>query len=158
MSFLTALKPYLWAATLVALIMSYAIGHHHGTVSAETKNELVVAQLNKQAREDELAHAESLNVLATQLQKVNKDAELQIADLRTQFRAGTRSLYLPAICPVQAPAGDALATGAGNEARAKLDPETAESLISITEDGDKAIRQLNAVIDAYNALRIKQAD
>jgi prophage endopeptidase len=38
------------------------------------------------------------------------------------------------------------------QTNAELDREVAKSLVAITDDGDKAIRQLNACIDAYNTV------
>lgn len=153
MSFLTGLKPYLWVACIVAIIASYGLGHHKGYTLAALEQQAVIGQLNEKAREDERAHTEAINQMATQLTKANHDADIQTSRLRSQLRAGTRSLFLPAACPVQAGASAATPTGDRNEARAELDGATADALVSIAEDGDKAIRQLNSCIDAYNALR-----
>lgn len=40
--------------------------------------------------------------------------------------------------------------GASEKAQCRLDDATGKALYEITQDGDAAIRQLNAVIDAYN--------
>lgn len=78
------------------------------------------------------------------------------------FIAGVRSgairLSIPVVAPVSTGAGctdTSAAGGAGQEARAELTPAAAEFLDDIASEGDDAIRQSNALIDAYNALREK---
>jgi predicted trehalose synthase len=78
------------------------------------------------------------------------------------FIAGVRSgairLSVPVIAamPAGASCPDSATTGgAGQEARAELTPAAAEFLDDIASEGDDAIRQANALIDAYNALREK---
>ena len=46
-----------------------------------------------------------------------------------------------------------ITTTESGEKRAELDTETANSLISITEDGDRAIRDLNQCVDTYNKVK-----
>ena len=78
------------------------------------------------------------------------------------FIAGVRSgairLSVPVVAAVSAGPGCADSTaagGLGQEARAELTPAAAEFLDDIASEGDDAIRQSNALIDAYNALRDK---
>lgn len=67
------------------------------------------------------------------------NAQDQIADLRKRIASGRVRLTVPVSC---AKAGSA---GVGNgETRAELDQSVSDSLIAITADGDKAIRQLTA--------------
>jgi hypothetical protein len=69
--------------------------------------------------------------------------------------SGALRLRLPVkapVCPVQATADTPVASGDSVQTSAELDGETAKSLVAITDDGDKAIRQLNACIDAYNTV------
>jgi len=73
-------------------------------------------------------------------------------------RSGAIRLSVPVNAAVPAWPGcaDTGATGgAGQEARAELTPAAAEFLDDIASEGDDAIRQSNALIDAYNALREK---
>ncbi|MFJ3046979.1 lysis system i-spanin subunit Rz [Herbaspirillum chlorophenolicum] len=76
------------------------------------------------------------------------------------FIAGVRSgairLSVPVVGPVPAGAvgaDSAAAGGAGKEARAELAPAAAEFLDDIAGEGDDGIRQANAIIDAYEAVR-----
>lgn len=78
------------------------------------------------------------------------------------FIAGVRSgairLSVPVIASVPTGSGCADTGSAGRpgqEARAELTPAAAEFLDDIASEGDDAIRQSNALIDAYNALREK---
>ncbi|QJQ00214.1 lysozyme [Herbaspirillum rubrisubalbicans Os34] len=73
-------------------------------------------------------------------------------------RSGAIRLSVPVIAamPAGASCPDSGTTGrAGQEARAELTPAAAEFLDDIASQGDDAIRQANALIDAYNALREK---
>ena len=45
------------------------------------------------------------------------------------------------------------AAGTGNKAQCRLDDATGKALYAITQDGDATIRQLNALIDAYNLVQ-----
>lgn len=73
-------------------------------------------------------------------------------------RSGAIRLSVPVIAAVPAGPGCADSTaagGSGQEARAELTPAAAEFLDDIASEGDDAIRQANALIDTYNALREK---
>ena len=66
--------------------------------------------------------------------------------LRADIAAGARRLSIKATCPaVRAAAGPASLDDA--EARADIDPATAERIVAITSDGDEAIIALNGVQD-----------
>ena len=84
---------------------------------------------------------------ATQkLEKEKHDAEIKVNQLRADVASGAVRLSVRASCSAGAASGD-------SEARAELDPKTADDLIAITADGDKAIIELNSCIDFYNNLR-----
>jgi prophage endopeptidase len=148
----TSLKTYLWAVCVAAIIGSYFWGHHKGHTLATLEQEAVIAKLNEEARAKEQAHTEAINDIATQLTKEKQNAKAANDNYRAAVRAGTERMYVN-VRPVQAGPSATPATGDRNEARAELDPATAEELVGITSDGDDAIRQLNACIDAYNELR-----
>jgi hypothetical protein len=92
---------------------------------------------------------------ATKLQKANQDAKLIAKERDAAIASGALKLRIPIqtpVCPVQttgdtpAPTGDSVQTGA------ELDAKAAQSLVAITDQGDANTRQLNACIDAYNAI------
>ena len=80
------------------------------------------------------------------LEKEKRDAQTKVDQLRADVAAGAVRLSVRASCSASTAAGD-------SEARAELDPKTADDLIAITADGDQAIIELNSCIDFYNKLR-----
>lgn len=80
------------------------------------------------------------------LEKEKRDAETKVNQLRADVASGALRLSVRASCSTGAASGD-------SEARAELDAKTADDLIAITADGDKAIIELNSCIDFYNNLR-----
>ena len=54
---------------------------------------------------------------------------------------------------VQGNSDTTIAAGTGDQAQCRPDDATQQSLRAIAQDGDDAIRQLNALIDAYNLVR-----
>lgn len=81
-----------------------------------------------------------------QLKKEKLDAQNKINTLKSAVADGSLRLHVRT-------SGNTCATNGDSEDGAELDRETAQDLISITADGDKAIMQLNACIDLYNNLR-----
>jgi hypothetical protein len=87
-----------------------------------------------------------------------RDAARNEKDTLLLVRSGAIRLSVPVIASVPTGAGCAdtgTAGRPGQEARAELTPAAAEFLDDIASEGDDAIRQSNALIDAYNALREK---
>jgi DNA-binding protein YbaB len=80
---------------------------------------------------------------AEQLHKDKEDAQQKINQLRADVASGAQRLSIRASCSATVAGGDP-------EARAELDPKTADDLIAITADGDQAIIELNSCIDLYN--------
>jgi len=80
------------------------------------------------------------------LEKEKRDAQTKVDQLRADVAAGAVRLSVRASCSASTAAGD-------SEARAELDPKTADDLIAIAADGDQAIIELNSCIDFYNNLR-----
>lgn len=84
--------------------------------------------------------------LDTQHTQERERANQTNASLRADVAAGKRRLsVLATSCTAT---GSAAAAGVGHaEARAELDPAAAERIVRIANDGDDAIRQLNALQD-----------
>jgi prophage endopeptidase len=92
---------------------------------------------------------------ANQLVKAEKHAKTISQKRNADIDSGTLRLRIPvkATCPtIQATTDAAPATRDSVQADTELDRETAKALVAITDDGDKAIRQLNSCIDAYNSV------
>jgi hypothetical protein len=148
-------NPYILLAVVLAIVGSFGGGYYKGSKDEVTRQQLEIAALNAEARQKEQALVAAVTTQATKLQKANQDAKLIAKERDAAIASGALKLRIPVktpVCPVQtpgdtpAPAGDSVQTGA------ELDAKTAQSLVAITDDGDKAIRQLNACIDAYNAI------
>ncbi|MFV7438923.1 MULTISPECIES: lysis system i-spanin subunit Rz [Pseudomonas] len=83
--------------------------------------------------------------LDTQHTQERERANQTNASLRADVAAGKRRL---SVLATSCAAGSATAPGLGHaEARAELDPAAAERIVAIANDGDDAIRQLNALQD-----------
>ena len=103
----------------------------------------------QEARAKEQAWQAAHNELQARYEEEKKDAESKIADLRRRVQSGTVRLSVPARgCTVP---GNT--TNDAGETRAELDRKTADDLVAIAADGDRAIRDLNQCIDQYRALQ-----
>lgn len=103
----------------------------------------------QEARAKEQAWQSAHNELQAQYEQEKKDAESKIADLRRRVQSGAVRLSVPARgCTVP---GNT--TNDAGETRAELDGKTADDLVAIAADGDRAIRDLNLCIDQYKALQ-----
>jgi hypothetical protein len=148
-------SPYVLLAVVLAIVGSFGGGYYKGSNDEVTRQQLEIAALNAAARQKEQALVTAVTTQATKLQKANQDAKLIAKERDAAIASGALKLRIPIqapVCPVQT-AGDAPApAGDSVQATAEFDRETAQSLVAITDDGDKAIRQLNACIDAYNTI------
>ena len=132
------------AAVAAAGLLAYNAGYakHEAETTAE------VAEANQGARDAERVASDRMAKVATEHRKVVSDAQTQIDRLRADVRSGARRLSVVtaglSACPDSGAAGGIVA-----EARTELAAETADALVAIAADGDAAIRQSNALIDAY---------
>ena len=148
-------NPYILLAVVLAIVGSFGGGYYKGSKDEVTRQQLEIAALNAAARQKEQALLSAVTTQATKLQKANQDAKLIAKERDAAIASGALKLRIPIqapVCPVQtagdtpAPAGDSVQTGA------ELDAKAAQSLVAITDQGDANTRQLNACIDAYNAI------
>jgi hypothetical protein len=148
-------NPWVLLALISAFLGIGAVSYTKGEDSERERQQLEIARLNDEARAKEQALVAAVNTQTTQLVKANNNAKLQTQKLHSALDAGSLRLRVPVqtpVCPVHT-ASDAPSTPRDSvQANAELDRETAKSLIAITDDGDKAIRQLNACIEAYNTV------
>ena len=130
--------PTMILGALVVALSSYLYGHHAGYVQKETEDALEIAKKDREM----------------QMQKDEQDAK--DANTKQEFEAKLSSvlssrprLYVP----VAAKSGCAPAAGNDGQARAELDGQTAEDLIRLVAEGDRAIIDLNSCIDRYNQVK-----
>ena len=148
-------NPWVLLSILMAVVGSFGGGYFKGSNDEVTRQQLEIAALNAEARQKEQALITAIQTQSTKLQKANQDAKLAQQKRNADIDSGALRLRLPVKapnCPVQATSDTPVASGDSVQASAELDRETAKSLVAITDDGDKAIRQLNACIDAYNTV------
>ena len=139
---------YALVACLLLLVGTYFYGHHKGWYERDAEMQAVIAQKNEESRKAEQRMAEQLNRNATQLQEANNAVNEKQSALDRAIRAGR--VRLPAASCIQAAPNAAAPTGDRNEEVSESDRETLRLIAQIAADGDRAINQLNACIDAYN--------
>lgn len=137
---------------LACIVIGFVSGLTLGQYRLEkTQKEYAEAALQAEqtARAKEQAWQAAHTELRTKYEEEAKNAQTEIAALRKRIRAGTVRLSVPARgCTV--PGNTTNDTG---ETRAELDGKTADDLVAIAADGDRAIRDLNLCIDQYKALQ-----
>lgn len=91
-------------------------------------------------------YMKSVEEIEIKYKKEKEKDEASIKALRASINNGSVRLSIST-------SKSRITTTESGEKRAELDPETANSLISITEDGDRAIRDLNQCVDTYNKVK-----
>ena len=123
---------------IVSLVGCYAYFHKKATEA-----DLRQSEANLSLQKEYMKSVEDLEI---KYKKEREQDEKTIKTLRDSINNGTVRLSIPTTT-------SRITTTPSGEKRAELDPETANSLISITEDGDKAIRDLNQCVDTYNKVK-----
>ena len=155
-----------WLIAITVAMTGAVIGFMLGWRTQANRSAATIAQLQlqvaetaaralAQARTNELKLQAEAEALTETYQKEQKNAQNTIEKLRADLRAGTLRLSIPHTTgttgyPEPMPADS---TAQSPENRTRLDPETADSLVAITADGDTAIRNINRCIDQYTAIR-----
>jgi len=149
-------NPWVLLGILIAVVGSFSGGYIKGGDDEFNRQQIEIAALNAEARQKEQALITAVQTQSIKLQKANQDAKLAQQKRDLDIDSGALRLRLPVkapVCSIQATSDTPTPTGDSVQATAELDPETAKDLIAITEDGDTAIRKLNACIDSYETLR-----
>ena len=148
-------NPWVILGFVLSVTMSFGSGYFKGKHDENVSQQLEIARLNAVARTKEAALATAVTSTATALRTSNEKARQISKERDLAIASGALRLRLPVKapnCPIPAADDPPTPTGDSVQATAELDRETAKSLVAITDDGDKAIRQLNACIDAYNSV------
>jgi hypothetical protein len=143
-------SPYLLLGALSAAIGIYFTGHHYGWTERDMEMQVEIAKKDAEAREIEHVMNGKLNQNAIKLEEANNVLTQKSTDLDRAIRAGR--VRLPSASCVQAPASTTTAAP-NTEDATESDRQTLAAIAAIVADGDKAILQLNACIDAYEAVR-----
>ncbi len=139
------------AVTLLVTIGLYRWGYHNGWGTRDAEMQAAIAVANEQSRATEQKLTEQINANATQLQEANHALDEKSSALDRAIRAGR--VRFPAPSCVQPAQGAAPAAGDRDEAPSESDRQTLAAIAAIVAEGDRAINQLNACIDAYNEVR-----
>lgn len=151
------------AVVVVLLVLAgfYRWGYGRGWGDRNAEMQAEIAKANEESRAKEQAAAEKLTDTSTKLLEANNALDEKSSALDRAIRAGR--VRIPAPSCVQAPASAPAPAGDRQEARAEPDRapdqpsdaerETLRLIAQIAADGDRAINQLNACIDAYNQVR-----
>ena len=148
-------NPAVWIGFLLSLAASFGFGYYKGGIDEYLKQQAEITRLNDEARQKEQALVTAVQTQATQLVKAEQNAKVLSQKRNTDIDSGALKLRIPVktpICPIQATDHATITPRDIVQATTELDRETSKALIAITDDGDKAIRQLNSCIDAYNAV------
>ena len=148
-------NPYVILGIVLAVLSAFGSGYWKGSEDEITRQQLEIAKLNAEARQKEQILVSAIQTQATKLQKANQDAKLVQQKRNADIDSGALRLRIPVkatYCPIQTTTDTAPASGDSVEERAELDAETAKSLVSITDSGDEAIRQLTACQQAYESI------
>jgi hypothetical protein len=125
-----------------------------------------IAAANTTAQGNSTVLAAGVDVITNNLNKENQNAK-NVPSKPLVFHAATSAVNAGSVysittanqngqrpsLSVQSNGNPSVAQGTGDQAVCRLDDATGQALHSITQDGDAAIRQLNAVIDAYNLVQ-----
>jgi prophage endopeptidase len=160
-----ALYPAIALAGLLLVGGFYKYGYSNGWDSRDSEMQAAIAQKNEEARQTEQKLAEVVQAKETELRKANDVINKKQTDLTAAIRAGRVRFPAAASCP-QTSASAPAAAGDRDQARSQPDPtpdadpgpseserQTLQLIAQIAAEGDRAINQLNACIDAYENMR-----
>lgn len=143
--------PYVVLGGLLAVLFTYAYGHHEGRVERDREMQAEIAKANEQSREIERVMTGKLTAKSNELLEANNAIDQKQSALTTAIRAGR--VRLPAASCVQTSPSAPAPSGDSAEAPSESDRQTLAAIAAIVADGDRAINQLNACIDAYNQMK-----
>jgi hypothetical protein len=146
-------NPWVILGVLLALAGFYGYGHHKGWVERDAEMQAEIAIKNEEARTKEQELAKQLNDQSSKLMEANNAINEKQSSLDRAIRAGR--VRLPSTSCVQTNGNTTPASGNSSQAGSESDTETLRLIAQIVADGDKAINQLNACIDAYQQVMEK---
>ena len=139
---------------LGGMVGSYAFGHHNAAVAGNLK----LAQLEQSIQRatlktladkavTEAAHRKAVADLTDAYEAEVSHAKAENDNLHKRISDGTLRLSVPAARTNSVRVSDVYpaATGTDAPARCEFDAALSQRVISVTDDGDDAIRQLNAL-------------
>ncbi len=136
---------------VIAYAAAYGYGHHKGWWERDMEMQVEIAAKNEEARAKEQQMQQQLNNQTAQLMEANNAVSKKQSDLDRLINAGR--VRLPTSSCVQTAPSAGAAPSNSPETTTESEREVLRLIAEITADGDKAINQLNACIDAYNQVK-----
>jgi hypothetical protein len=146
-------NPWMILGAIFVAVSVYFYGHHKGWDERDAEMQAEIAVKNEESRVKEQELAKQLNEQSSKLLEANNAISEKQSSLDRAIRAGR--VRLPSTSCVQTNGNPPVASGNSNQAASESDTETLRLIAQIAADGDKAINQLNACIDAYQAVMEK---
>ncbi len=146
-------NPWMILGAILVAVSVYFYGHHKGWDERDAEMQAEIAVKNEESRVKEQELAKQLNDQSSKLLEANNAITEKQSSLDRAIRAGR--VRLPSTSCVQTNGNPPVASGNSNQAASESDTETLRLIAQIAADGDKAINQLNACIDAYQAVMEK---
>jgi CelD/BcsL family acetyltransferase involved in cellulose biosynthesis len=146
-------NPWMILGAIFVAVSVYFYGHHRGWDERDAEMQAEIAVKNEESRVKEQELAKQLNEQSSKLLEANNAITEKQSSLDRAIRAGR--VRLPSTSCVQTNGNPPSASGNSNQAASESDTETLRLIAQIAADGDKAINQLNACIDAYQAVMEK---
>lgn len=149
-----------FAAALAAMLLGLGIGSWiDHSIMGSRLDALKTADAEAQtkavglARSHELGATNDLTAINNQLESDNEALKSNNALLNQRVDTGTLQLSIPAKCPRTVPDHPAIVGQPEPETRADLLPGSAKWLAGLAIRCDSDVRDRNAAIDSYNAIR-----
>jgi len=146
-------NPWMILGAIFVAVSVYFYGHHRGWDERDAEMQAEIAIKNEESRTKEQELAKQLNDQSSKLLEANNAISEKQSSLDRAIRAGR--VRLPSTSCVQTNGNPPVASGNSNQAASESDTETLRLIAQIAADGDRAINQLNACIDAYQAVMEK---
>ena len=146
-------NPWVILGAIFVAVSVYFYGHHRGWDERDAEMQAEIAVKNEESRTKEQELAKQLNEQSSKLLEANNAISEKQSSLDRAIRAGR--VRLPSTSCVQTNGNPPVASGNSNQTGSESDTETLRLIAQIAADGDKAINQLNACIDAYQAVMEK---
>lgn len=144
-------NPKFILAAVIACLLAFWYGYHKGWWERDAEMQIEIARKNAEARETEQKLAEQINSNSKALMEANNAINEKQSALDRAIRNGR--VRLPAASCVQSTQSATPAAGDRDEAATESERQTLLAIAAIAAEGDRAIVQLNACIDAYQAVR-----
>ena len=149
---------------LLAIFGIYKYGYNSGWGDRDTEMQAEIAKKNEEARAKEQEMAKAVADKETELRKANNVVAQKQTDLNRLIAAGR--VRLPSSSCPQATTSAPVIARDSNQAPSQPDRapdtdispseserQTLQLIAQIAADGDRAINQLNACVDAYDNMR-----